>query len=207
MARGSIYSPKAQTRIHRHAFDIAFNIPGNEMLPIRLLAYSEVDQVERQVNGENVTGEYTNLVVPEGSVVRKYWLDLTIIPHSTTVTQDVYIGWVQLSWHDFEDASNSFLPLSKHDENKDIFTSTSADKSFSPAIYRSNPKNRHWLRGMKKITMYGGRPASQAGWLKVPPKCRRSEEGMYWALVICNASDSSINVKTSRAFNEFPLLD
>ncbi len=202
MAIGSVYTRKAQTKVHRHAFDTSYTIGAGKFSNLRLLAYSEVTQTP--ITG--TTDQYNNLVVPEGSKVIKYWMDMTIIPSSNTAVQDVYIGWVKLSYHDYEDAKDTILALTKPSSNA-IATDHSADLTFTHSDFRVNPKNRHWIEGLKKITMYGGRPASQSGWLQVPPKCRRSEEGMYWALFIANSSSSDITIKVSRAFSEFPLVN
>tara|TARA_B100000029_G_C17568608_1_gene955858 strand:+ start:223 stop:822 length:600 start_codon:yes stop_codon:yes gene_type:complete len=199
MAFGSVYTRKAQTKLKRHAFDTSLTVSANTHTNLSLLSYSTAADVA--VSGQ--TDQFTSLYVQEGSKVRKYWLDLTIIPSSNTVVQDIYIGWVALSRHDIEDSP---IDLVKNASTKRIENPSSAS-AFQISTFRVDPKNKHYVRRMKKITLYGGRPAVASRWLMVPARCRRSEEGMYWGLFIGNSSGTDITVKVSRAFNEYPIVD
>ena len=98
--------------------------------------------------------------------------------------------------------------------DKIVPDATGTPENFAMSTFRLNPKNRHFVKGMKKLTLYAGKPAQVSRWLKVPRKCSRSQEGMYWCLYIANATvdsanttDGAVNIKVSRVFNEFPLVD
>jgi len=206
MPFGSIYTRKAQTKVHRHGFDTTLSIASGKAEKLSLLAYSTVAQ--SPIAGTD--SQYNTLVVPDGSKVNKYWLDMTIEPSSNTKVYDLYIGWIALSMDEILSIPDTQISLSKG--TNDAITGSTED--FAMSTFRLNPKNRPFVKGMKKLTLYAGKPAQVSRWLKVPRKCSRSQEGMYWGLYIANATtdtsgttDGTVNIKVSRVFNEFPLVD
>lgn len=205
MPYGSIYTRKAQTKVHRHGFDMTGSIAANTADYITLLQYT--DQAQSPITG--TTDQFGQMYVSDGSVVNKYWLDMTISPTSTSKTYDLYIGWIALSMDEILSIPDTDLSLAKDSDNKINPTS----HSFSMSAFRLNPKNKHFVKGMKKVTLYSGRPATVSKWLRVPPKIKRGQEGQYWCLFIANATsntsgtDGTVNVSVSRVFNEFPLVD
>ena len=88
MAFGSLYTRKASTKIHRHGVDMTGSIAANTADYITLLQYT--DQAQTPITGTD--DQYGQMYVSDGSVVNKYWLDMTISPSSTSKTYDVYIG-------------------------------------------------------------------------------------------------------------------
>lgn len=206
MPFGSIYTRKAQTKVHRHGFDTSLTVPAGKAEKLSLLAYSTTTQTP--ITGTD--SQYNTLHIPDGSKVNKYWLDMTIEPSSNTKVYDIYIGWIALSMDEILSIPDTQIALSKGADDR--ISGTTED--FAMSTFRLNPKNRHFIKGMKKLTLYAGKPAQVSRWLRVPPKCSRSQEGMYWGLYIANATtdstgttDGTVNIKVSRVFNEFPLVD
>ena len=207
MAFGSIYTRKAQTKVHRHGFDMAANVPAGKANYITLLQYT--NQTQTPITGTD--DQYAQFYVADGSIVKKVWLDMTIEPASNTKVYDLYIGWIQLSMDEILSIPDTQLNVTQDSTTDRI---DGAEENFNLATFRLNPKNKHFIRGMKKLTLYAGKPAQVSKWLKVPPKCRRGQKGMYWALYVANATantsgttDGTVNIRVSRVFNEFPLVD
>lgn len=229
MHGGSVYAKGATYKIRRHVWQKDQNVASKKARIFPLLSYetSAAGATTVSTYDKEALTVYATPQVESGSVVRKLNLDMLVQPATSDAKDqiiDFYVGRIILSFHDIDSGEvrglvkESTGQIAMTNVASNDVTQTSQSKSqvsslVGPEIdwdytkFQQSYKLKHWWRGVRKTTLPAGMPASYRRWEYVPRKCRRSQEGMFYGIIVMNDSGQDLNVDLKVRFNEFPLVD
>ena len=165
--------------------------------------------------------ESSSASVSKDSRINHVSVNLSISQSNNAKPNQCYLGLIATSFSDGAlndtNMTNQFADLIAMD-NEDTGTMklTNGAKDLDYRTWNVDAQKRHWIRGFQRntYTLYSGRPALMNTVLRVPAKCKRSQFGMGWWLVIMNdshmiqnedaGSATDINVSLETAFKEIP---
>ena len=155
-----------------------------------------------------------NNYLQEGSRFDYVNINLTIRQTDTSVNNQVYVGMIATSFNEGQ-LSEALMTTNF----KDFIASNAAgemsqkatEQTYSVDEYRFKDIQQHNIRGLlnKQFQLYSGRVITVNQVLKVPGKCRRSQNGMFLGLVVLNDSSSmtagsDVEIRLDTFFKEIP---
>jgi hypothetical protein len=157
-----------------------------------------------------LTNNFTDL----GSRVNNIAIELTIKQTDTSKNNTCYTGLISTSFNEGQLSAalmttnfNDFIKSNTAGE----MVNKSAEQTYSVDEYRLKDIQQHNIRGLlnKQFQLYSGRVITVNQVLKVPGKCRRSQNGMFLGLVVLNDSGSmtagtDVEVRIDTFFKEIP---
>ena len=156
----------------------------------------------------------SNNYLEEGSRFDYVNINMTIRQTDTSVNNQVYVGMIATSFNEGQ-LSAALMTTNFKDfieSNADgEMVNKSAEQTYSVDEYRLKDIQQHNIRGLlnKQFQLYSGRVITVNQVLKVPAKCRRSQNGMFLGLVVLNDSGSmtagtDVEVRIDTFFKEIP---
>jgi hypothetical protein len=235
---GSVYKTGSSTyEVRRHTLQTTVHIEPQKSKIIPLLAYNDIEGYKTTVSGSSkivAQGShiYPTLAVEDGSRVNAISLDVTIQTKDGSSSQIIpfYVGRIATSFHDVKggniyglEADGDTGKIKYSDEIEasptltDVVNSTGAmmqspELNLTKDQYNTGDIIKHWIRNVRKNVIYGGQPVVYQRWEKTPSKCKRSNKGMFYGLIVMNDSKSItgdtdvLEVVIKQQFNEIPLI-
>lgn len=235
---GQVYKTGSSTyEVRRHSLERVVEIEPQKSKIIPLLAYYPSEGLGTTITATSkVTASgskiYPTVAIQEGSRVNAIHLDVTIEPKTGSSSQitPFYVGRVATSFHDVKggniyglepDGDTGKVKFSDEASTpslSDVITSGGATTSNGPELSMTKESFdlgdiiKHWWRGVRKNVMFGGQPVVYNRWEKVPNKCKRSNPGMFYGMLIMNDASAvsgdtdTLKVTIKQNFNEIPLI-
>jgi len=234
---GQVYNRGAANyEVRRHVHKTVTKIsPGKcKIIPFLTLNDSGTKDPGSTVRGSSkVTSQgtkvYSNCSIEPGSYVKWHHLDVIIRTEDDTDSEvlDFYIGRGAFSFHDIK--SNTVYGLNYNsgrvrysDEGSTpSYTTVVAtgganqavkETSLTYDVYNLGDVVKHWWGQARRNVIYGGQPILFNRWQKIPAKCRRGNDGMFYGMIIMNdatpvSGDKDVlNIEVKNSFTETPLI-
>lgn len=156
----------------------------------------------------------SNNYLEEGSRFDYVNINMTIRQTDTSVNNQVYVGMIATSFNEGQLSAalmtTNFKDFIESNAAGEM-VNKSAEQTYSVDEYRLKDIQQHNIRGLlnKQFQLYSGRVITVNQILKVPGKCRRSQNGMFLGLVVLNDSGSitagtDIEIRLDTFFKEIP---
>tara|TARA_B100001750_G_C15503968_1_gene599072 strand:- start:989 stop:1765 length:777 start_codon:yes stop_codon:yes gene_type:complete len=235
---GTVYKTGAAAyEVRRHSLKREIEIEPSQAKIIPLIAFSDTEGLSTAISGVSTkiaaagSKVYPTIAVQEGSKVASMKLDITIEPKTQNSSNIInfYTGRIVASYHDVKGqgiyglepdgttGKTKYSDEAGSPTTTDVITSTGSTGS-PPAlplekdVYDYGDTIKHWWRNPRKNVMFGGQPIVYERWEKVPSKCTRSNQGMFYGLFVMNSASSVsgdtdvLKFNIRQEFNEIPLI-
>ena len=223
--------------VRRHSIERVIEIEPQKSKIIPLMVYFPDEGFSANVDAASKitssgTKYYPTVAVQEGSRVNAIHLDVTIEPKTGSSSQitPFYVARCATSFHDVKGGNIYGLEpdgdtgkIKTSDEasspTESDITSTNGSTSLPPPelsltkeLFDRGDIIKHWWTGVRKNVMFGGQPVVYNRWEKVPRKCKRSNPGMFYGMMIMNDGQAvsgdtdTLRVTIKENFSEIPLI-
>ena len=227
----------ANFEVRKHSLFREILIEPQKTAIIPLLHYHPDEPTGTSVSAGNKVSlmgskRYATTSVQEGSTVHNLHLEIQIQPKtlSSSAICDFYTGRIMTSFHDIR--GDQIYGLTPDTVDGKVKISDEAGSPTATAVSGStgidnNPHQqnsmtkdtfdngdviKHWWKNIRKNVLYGGQPILYDKWEKVPAKVKRSNNGMFYGLVIMNDATATtddtdvLRVQIKEQFTEIPLV-
>ena len=224
--------------VRRHSMERVIEIEPQKSKIIPLLIYYPDEPYNTNVDATSkITSSgskvYPTVAVQEGSRVNAIHLDVTIEPKTGSSSQitPFYVARCATSFHDVKggniyglepDGDTGKVKSSDEESTPTIMDITATgngatglqppEMSLTKEQFDLGDIIKHWWTGVRKNVMYGGQPVIYNRWEKVPRKCKRSNPGMFYGMMIMNDGQAvsgdtdTLRVTIKENFSEIPLI-
>jgi len=220
----------AQSGIRRHTWTANVPDKGSVVTGINNYFATTLARFQRSFSGvtpdvpptATASNNYATASVMNGSAIRNFKASITLKNKKTEpVTLDIYqialSFWDGLIWDTVKAANSplSFYPTAPAEG--EIIMKTPTTSIISVNDIASFKFQQHYLKKVGTITVGGADNANSTAVLNInsiPPKCRRSQTGMYYGLIFHLPSEKNLNLVAADfqysitiSFDEIPSTD